>query len=297
MKNIAYICIAFIFIVIYSLVYTVSEVEQVVLVKFGKVIGTEKAPGLHFKMPIITTAESFTDRILDWDGEKGQMPTLDKKYIYVDTFARWRIADLEKYYTTVGNRDAALRRLDNVIEAATRNVIQQNTLADVVRSTNRELSEAGEFSKVTIGRGGIIEKIFASAKVKASEFGIELIKFNIKRVNYIESVRSDVYNRMSAERMSKAAETISEGESEYAKIMGDKEKELNRIQSTAEMEAQKIRGAAKATATKIYADVYSVDPEFYNFLQQMTVYRSSANEDTQLYLSTKGPLWNAVKGL
>ncbi|MBT6690245.1 protease modulator HflC [archaeon] len=289
--------------ILFSGLYTVHETEQMVITRFSKLVdvvneyGEKNDAGLHWKTPFLNTAKPFSKQILEWDGQSGQMITADKKYIHVDTFARWRIADLKKYYTVVGTRDEALSRLDDIVDPATRNAVQQASLANIVRSTNRKLSETGDFNDVELGREGVVNKILAAAQIKVAEFGIELIGFEIKRVNYIEAVRTAVYGRMSAERNQKAAEITSEGEAEYNTILGNRDRDLKEITSTAAMTAQKTRGQADANAAKIYSDSYSVDPKFYDFYKKMMVYRTSAENGLDLIMTTDSELWKMMQGL
>ena len=287
--------------------YVVDETEQVVITQFGKSIGKPKTdPGLYFKIPIIQQANYFPKNLLEWDGEPGQIPTLDKTYIWVDTFARWKIVDPLKFFETVNNLTGAQGRLDDILDAAVRNFITSYSLIETVRSTNRELDtfelgvdqvqEITPLGKVTMGRQKITKGILEQAQPKLSEFGIELVDVKIKRLNYVEKVRESVYARMIAERQQMAEKFRSEGKGEARKIEGNQEKELKRITSEAYRAAQELKGKADAEATKIYAQAYSKDPEFYSFSKTLETYRKSLGKDSYLILSTDSEFLKYLRG-
>lgn len=296
-RNIALGVIFVALLALFSGMYVVDEREQVAVTRFGALVATVDIPGLHWKIPFVTDAKPFPKVILDWDGQRGKIPTGDKTYVWVDTFGRWKIVDLYKFYTTVGNIDTAMSRLDSIIESATRDIIQKASLLDLVRTTNTKLAESGDFSDITDGRAGIVAKIYTIASEGTEKFGIKLVGFDLKRLNYIEQTRTKVYNRMSAERNQEAARINSEGGAEVADIDGQREKELKRIYSAAQRTAKEIKGEAEATAAKIYADAYDIDPKFYDFYQKMKMYRIAASKGTELFVSTNSPLWNLVEGL
>jgi membrane protease subunit HflC len=287
--------------------YVVDETEQVVITQFGKSIGEPKTePGLYFKIPIIQQANYFPKNLLEWDGEPGQIPTLDKTYIWVDTFARWKIVDPLKFFETVNNLTGAQGRLDDILDAAVRNFITSYSLIETVRSTNRELDtfelgvdqvqEITPLGKVAMGRQKITKGILEQAQPKLSEFGIELVDVKIKRLNYVEKVRESVYARMIAERQQMAEKFRSEGKGEARKIEGNQEKELKRITSEAYRTAQELKGKADAEATKVYAQAYSKDPEFYSFLKTLETYRKSLGKDSYLILSTDSEFLKYLRG-
>lgn len=295
-KILAGIAIVFL-IVIYSAAYTVDETQQVIITQFGKTIGTPKfEPGLYFKVPIIQQANYFPKNILEWDGDPGQIPTLDKTFIWVDTFARWRIVDPLKFFQTVNNITGAMARLDDIIDPAVRNFITSFPLIETVRMTNREMDtfEVGiddtrrerDLGKVHTGREKIVKGILLQAQPKLEKFGIEVIHVGIKRLNYVEDVRTSVYARMIAERKQIAEKFRSEGQGEARKIEGDSEKELKRIRSEAYKKSQEIKGKADAESTLIYAHAYNQDPDFYSFLKSLDVYKETMKENTSLLLST-----------
>lgn len=291
---------------VFTSAYVVDETEQVVITQFGKVMGeTKHSPGLYFKVPFIQQANYFPKNLLHWDGEPGQIPTLDKTYIWVDTFARWKIVDPVKYFQTVGNLISAQGRLDDIIGPAVRNFISSYKLIETVRTTNRELDtfEIGledvkkrSASVIKTGRQKITEGILKQAKPKLEKFGIELVDVKIKRINYVEQVRRTVYSRMIAERNQIAEKFRSEGQGEARKILGEKERDLKLITSQAYKVAQEIKGKADAESTKIYAKAYGVDPEFYSFIKTLDVYGQALDKDSSIVLSTDSEFFKYLKG-
>ncbi len=291
---------------VFTSAYVVDETEQVVITQFGKVMGeTKHSPGLYFKVPFIQNANYFPKNLLHWDGEPGQIPTLDKTYIWVDTFARWKIVDPVKYFQTVGNLISAQGRLDDIIGPAVRNFISSYKLIETVRTTNRELDtfEIGledvkkrSASVIKTGRQKITEGILKQAKPKLEKFGIELVDVKIKRINYVEQVRRTVYSRMIAERNQIAEKFRSEGQGEARKILGEKERDLKLITSQAYKVAQEIKGKADAESTKIYAKAYGVDPEFYSFIKTLDVYGQALDKDSSIVLSTDSEFFKYLKG-
>jgi len=293
--------------ILFGAVYVVNETEQVVVTRFGKAIGKPKMePGLKFKIPIIDKANYFRKNLLEWDGDPGQIPTLDKTFIWVDTFARWKIVDPLKFFETVNNEIAALGRLDDIIDAAVRNFVTSYPLIETVRMTNRELDtfEAGvdevkeisPLGEVKTGRAKITKGIMERSQPKLAKFGIELVDVKIKRLNYVEEVQRSVYQRMIAERKQIAEKFRSEGKGEARKIEGDKEKEMKRITSEAYRKAQEIKGKADAEATKIYAQAYGVDPDFYSFINTLNIYKETLDKDSTLVLSTDSEFFKYMKG-
>ena len=263
--------------------YIVDETEQVVVTQFGKVVGQTKVePGLYFKVPFIQHATYFPKNLLQWDGDPGQIPTLGKTYIWVDTFARWRIVDAVKFFQTVNNTVGAQARLDDIIDPAVRNLITENKLIETVRKSNRELDtyETGledvkerPTYKIQTGREEITNRVLKQAQPKLEKFGIEIVDVKIKRINYVEQVRNSVYSRMIAERKQIAEKFRSEGKGEARKILGEKERDLKRITSEAYREAQIIKGKADAESTRLYAEAFGVDSEFYSFTKTLEIYK------------------------
>jgi membrane protease subunit HflC len=295
-------------IIVYDSAFTISETEQVVITQFGRIVGDAiKEPGLKFKLPFIQKAHIFNKNILEWDGEPGQIPTLDKTFIWVDAFARWRIADPIKFFQTVNNRLNAISRLNDIIDPAVRNFITSHKLIDAVRKSNRELdtAEVGleDLEKkpqshytITIGREKITQGILEQAQPKVDQFGIELVDVKIKGINYVEEVRKSVYDRMIAERKQIAEKFRSEGKGEAQKVLGQKDKELQQITSQAYRIAQELKGKADAEATQIYAAAYGLDPDFYSFLQTLEVYNESLDKSSSVVLSTDSELMKYFKG-
>jgi len=306
-KAILWVAIIIIIFFLMGAVYVVDETEQVVVTRFGEAIGKPKTdPGLYFKLPIIDKANYFRKNLLEWDGDPGQIPTLDKTFIEVDTFARWKIVDPLKFFETVNNEYAALGRLDDIIDAAVRNFITSYPLIETVRMTNRELDtfEAGvdevkeisPLGEVKTGRAKITKGIMQQAQPKLAKFGIELVDVKIKTLNYVEEVQKSVYARMIAERKQIAEKFRSEGKGEARKIEGDKEREMKRITSEAYRTAQEIKGKADAEATRIYAEAYGRDPDFYSFTNTLDIYRETLDKDSTLVLSTDSEFFKYMKG-
>ena len=308
MRGIALVAAAVfaLFIIFGGALFVVDETEQVVITQFGRPVGEAiKSAGLHFKVPFIQDANFFPKNLLEWDGEPGQMPTLDKTYIWVDTFARWRISNPLTYFETVNNEMAAQKKLDDIIDPATWNFITSHHLIEAVRDSNREMDikEIGidenirevVVKPIKMGREKIADGIRDQARPKLEQFGIELVDVGIKRINYVEEVRKAVYGRMIAERKQIAEKFRSEGRGESSKIAGDKEKELKKITSQAYRKAQVIKGKADAEATKIYAEAYGKDPEFYSFINTLEIYKGSLDKETWLMLSTKSDFFKYLK--
>ena len=306
-KGIIIVVIVVALLVIAGGVYTIDETEQVVVTQFGKVVGEpKKAPGLYFKLPFIQNVNYFPKNLLEWDGDPGQIPTLDKTFIWVDTFARWKIEDPLKFFRTVNNVTGALSRLDDIIDAAVRNLITSYPLIETVRTTNKELDtfehgmedmgEKRDLGNVELGRKKITKAIMAQAQPKLAGFGIEVVDIEIKRVNYVEQVQKSVYARMIAERKQIAEKFRSEGKGEARKIEGEKERDLKRITSQAYKKAQEIMGKADAKATKIYADAYGLGPEFYSFTKTLEIYGESLGKESSLVLSTDTEFFKYLKG-
>ena len=306
-KGFMIVLIILAFLLVSGGVYTVDETEQVVVTQFGKVIDHPKTePGLYFKIPFIQNANYFPKNLQEWDGDPGQIPTLDKTFIWVDTFARWKIVDPLKFFQTVNNVTGALSRLDDIIDAAVRNLITSYPLIETVRRTDRELDtfEVGledmkdrrDLGSVKLGRQKIEKQIMEQAEPKLAEFGIEVVDVKIKRLNYVEEVQTSVFSRMIAERKQIAEKFRSEGTGEARKIEGDKEKEMKRITSEAYKTAQEVMGKADGTATKIYADAFGLDPDFYSFVKTLQIYQETLDKETSLVLSTDTEFFKYLKG-
>jgi len=277
--------------------YVVNEAQQVVLTQFGKPVGEPvTTPGLKFKIPVLQKANYFDKRFLEWDGDPNQIPTKDKRFIWVDTYARWRITDPLLFFQRLRDERGAQSRLDDILDGETRSTIARNNLIEAVRSTNRpfpteELFEDDEnFEEVVFGRDVLEQEVLdaASRRVAEADMGLEILDFRFKRINYVEEVQRDVYARMISERQRIAEQYRSEGAGEAARINGDKDRELKTITSEAYRQSQEIRGKSDAEAADIYARAYSKDADFYRFLKTMEVYQTTIDANTILMLTTDG---------
>jgi len=291
-----------------GLIYTVDETQQVVITQFGKPVGKPiTKAGLHFKTPLIQKAQYFEKRLLDWDGDPNQIPTKDKKYIWVDTTARWHITDALKFLQSVTNEIGAHGRLDDIINSATRDVITSHLLVEAVRDSNRILNTEVEgedmivideaLERIDLGRGHLEDAILVKAKVIAPQYGIEIIDVRIKRINYVEDVRNKVYDRMIAERKRAAEKYRSEGQGKSAEIQGQTAKELKQITSDAYRQAQIITGKADAQAVSIYAKAYSQNPDFYSFLKTLESYGKTVDGESTVIMTTDSDYYKYFKSL
>jgi modulator of FtsH protease HflC len=297
-----------------SAIYTVSEVEQVIITQFGKPVGEPVTEaGLKFKVPFIQEINPIDKRVLEWDGSPSDMPTKDKLYISVDLFARWRIVDPLQYFLRLRDERSAQSRLDDILGSETRNAVAKHELIEIIRTTQgREplrdalLTEAerkqdiGALLPITKGRKLVEQAIFNAAAEKVKVFGIELLDIRFKRINYNNSVRPKIYDRMISERRQIAERFLSEGNGEAARIRGNRVRDLNKIQSEAYKKVEEIRGFADAKATEIYARAYNKSPqsvEFYEFTRTMQAYKTIIAKDTTLVLSTESDLFKFLKGM
>jgi membrane protease subunit HflC len=290
-----------------SSLYTISETEQVVITQFGAPVGQAHTDaGLHMKVPFIQSLHVFDKRWLEWSGDPNQIPTKDKKYIWVDTYTRWRIKDPLRFFQGVRDERSAQSRLDDIVDGETRNVIADNDLIEVVRSTDRAFPENEEnadvdmgtaviVGKLEMGRDKITRAILEKSRPIVAGFGIELVDVQIRRVNYVTEVQQKVFERMISERRRIAERSRSEGQGKAAEIRGQKERELKGIQSEAYRKAQEVMGKADGESTKIYAEAYGRDPELYQFLKTMEIYRKTMAQDTTMILSTDGEFFKYLK--
>jgi len=290
-------------VILWSTAFTVNETEQVIITQFGEPVGEPiTTPGLHFKVPLIQTANYFDKRFLEWDGSPNQVPTRDKRFIWVDTYARWRIADPLRFFQRLRDERGGQSRLDDILDGETRNAVARHDLLEIVRSSNREPldvpleAEEEVLEEIGKGRQRIMDDILEAASQRTADLGIELLDFRFKRLNYIEEVQKDVFARMIAERQRIAEQFRSEGQGEAARIQGERERELARIQSEAYETAEKVRGGADAKATTIYAEAYSRDPDFYAFTKSLETYEATMDESTLFVLGTGNELLRFVKG-
>ena len=292
-------------VVVSSGFYVLDERQQVIITQFGEPVGDAvTSPGLHFKTPFIQMANFFDKRFLEWDGDANQVPTRDKRFIWVDTYARWRISDPQVYLERLrGDELTAQSRLDDILDGETRNAVARHDLVEVVRTSNRQPEiiegdedETGILDEITTGRAEITSEILAIASPRLLELGIELMDFRFKRINYVDEVQRDVFDRMIAERQRIAQRYRSEGQGEAARIGGEKERELQRITSEAYRDAQETRGIADAEATRIYAEAYNRDASFYAFMKSMETVEKAVDPNTMMILTTGGDLFRYLEG-
>ena len=282
-----------------SSAYIVSETNQVVITQLGEPVGEPITdPGLHFKIPFIQTANMFEKRFLEWDGFPNQVPTRDRRFIWVDTYARWRITDPLLFFQRLRDERGAQSRLDDILDGETRNAVARHDLIEIVRTSNREpadtaaseLEEAETLDPIVTGREQITREILGAAAAAVGELGIELLDLKFKRINYIADVQQDVFARMIAERQRIAEEFRSEGQGESARIQGERERDLAQIQSEAFRAAEEIRGTADAEAIDIYADAYGRDAQFYAFTKSLETYERTMDPSTFFILGTDSEL-------
>ena len=286
--------------------YIVQEPEQVIITQFGKPVGDPvMTPGLHAKIPYVQKVHRFDKRFLEWDGDPNELPTKDKRFIWVDMYARWRISDPLLFFQRLRDERGAQTRLDDILDGETRNAIANHALVEVVRSTNRtpeqsELEESDEVSLDFIGYGRevIRQEILSKAQGRTSDLGIEILDVQFKRINYVEEVQRNVYERMIAERRRIADRFRSEGQGEASRIRGEKDRDLKEIQSEAYRLAREIVGTADARATLIYAAAYDISMDsrqFYEFLKTMEIYQTTIDAETSLILTTEGQFYRFLK--
>ena len=289
--------------------YVVDETEQVVITQFGAPVGEVKTtPGLKLKIPFIQKANYFDKRYLEWDGDRNQVPTKDKKFIFVDTYARWQITDPLQFFKRLRDERGAQSRLDDILDGETRNAIASHDLVELVRSTNREPIKEGVISEVvqdtlediSVGRDSIQTTIHQLANERAKDLGLAVLDFRFKRINYVEDVRKTVYDRMISERKRIADKFRSEGQGEASRINGEKERELKQIQSEAFRRAEEIRGAADAEAAAIYANAYDQSPqarELYSFVRSMEAYQKTFDDKTSVVISTNSDFYRFLQSM
>ncbi|MBU1108409.1 MAG: protease modulator HflC [Candidatus Riflebacteria bacterium] len=301
MKKIIFaVVLAIVLFVAAGSIFVVYEGEQAIVTRFGKPVGEVHYAGLNFKIPFIEDVYRFEKRILKWDGDPNQITTREKKYIWVDATARWKIVDPLVFFRTVATIRGAQSRLDDIIDSVIRDAISGNYLVDLVRGPTYK-APAGVSAEEILdetnrrSREQILDDILQKAKASTPEYGIELIDVQVKRLNYIESVLEKVYERMISERNKVAAEYRSEGEGDKAEILGGMEKELKRITSEAFKTALEIKGKADAQASQIYANAYSRDPEFYSFCRSLETLEKSVGANSKMVISTESELFRYFK--
>lgn len=310
-KKILYIALIILLgiIVLAQSAYIVKETEQVVVTQFGKPVGDAvREPGLKFKTPFLQKANYFDKRFLEWDGDPNQVPTREKKFIFVDSYARWQITNPLQFYKRLTNERGAQSRLDDLLDGETRDIIASHNLEEAVRSTSREPDTTGRISEVVEdtlpsidrGRNRLQNLVQEAANEQTTDLGIKILDFRFKRINYVEEVRKRVYDRMRSERFRIADKFRSEGQGEASLINGQKERELNQIQSQAFKEAEKIKGKADARAASIYAGAYnqsSRSQKFYSFMKSMETFNRTFDTSTTVILSTDSELYQYLKSM
>ena len=295
-----------------SSIYTVSEVEQVIITQFGKPVGEPvTTAGLKIKLPFIQEINPIDKRVLEWDGNPSDMPTKDKLYISVDLFARWRITDPLQYFLRLRDERSAQSRLDDILGSETRNAVAKHELIEIIRTTKDRVplrhtlltdteADVGSLVPIQKGRKLVEQEIYSAAADKVRVFGIELLDIRFKRINYNQSVRPKIYDRMISERRQIAERFLSEGNGEAARIRGNRVRDLNKIQSEAYRQVEEIRGLADAKATEIYASAYNQNAQsvaFYEFTRTMQAYKSIITTNTTLVLSTDSELFKFLKAM
>ncbi len=289
--------------------FTVNETQQAIITQFGKPVGRPiTEAGLHMKLPFIQTVNYFDKRFMAWDGNPNQIPTKDKRFIWVDTYARWCISDPLLFFQRLRDERRAQSRLDDILDGETRNVVAKHDLIELVRSTNPKgltstnstwglSSNTEALRPIHFGREELAKEVLKAASARTKELGIKILDFRFKRINYVDAVRKEVYARMISERKRIAERFRSEGAGEAARISGEKDRELRTIRSEAYRKAQEIRGKADARAADIYADAYKKDPKFYQFIRTMKSYLKILDNNTTLVISTDGDLMKYLRGI
>jgi len=303
MKKVGGIIILILVFLVYNAFFIIDEGEQSVITQFGEPVREPiKDAGLYFKIPFIQKVHLFEKRILKWDGEPNEVPTKDKKYIWVDTTARWKIIDPLLFLQRMNNVNRATSRLDDLINGSVRDFVTNNDLIEIIRSSDWEKSytyttetEEQKFEKIKVGRDKFSQIVQDAVSPVAKSFGIDLLDVLVKRINYTTKVRETVYARMISERQRIAEKRRSEGEAEKARILGDMEKQLLDIESTAYKTAEEIRGDADALATEIYGNAYNKDPEFYSFLVTLESYKKVMGGNTRLVIQADSPMFKYLK--
>ena len=299
---------AVIIIVLFSGFYTLEEGQQAIVLQFGRPVGsTVTDAGLHVKLPFVQEVRRFEKRLLVWDGDPNQIPTNGREFIWVDTTARWRIADARKFLENVASEEGAQNRLNDILDSVVRDQVSSSELVELVRSASWQVPEDELLKevpkekeedlkrKIARGREEITRTILAEARKIIPQYGIELVDVRIKRLDYVKSVREKVYERMISERKRIAAQFRSEGEGRSAEILGTMEKELRQIRSTAYRRVQEVQGTADAEATRIYGQAYNKNPEFYAFLRTLESYKEKTNKSSVLILTTDSDFYRYIK--
>lgn len=305
---IALSAIALVAIVAANSIFVLSETEQAIVTEFGKPVGEPRTePGINFKTPFLHKVQRFDKRYLEWDGSKNQVPTKDKKFIFVDTYARWEITDPLQFFIRLSDERSAQSRLDDILDGETRNAIASHDLIDLVRSSNREpeitedfMEELEVLQEITVGRDEIEKIVLLKANERTTDLGVRILDFRFKHMNYVDEVRDRVYDRMISERNRIADQFRSEGQGEARVIEGNKERDLAKIQSEAFKTAEEIKGRADAEATRVYAAAYNKNRQtidLYKFLRTMESFEKSFDENSSLIISTDSEFYRYLRKL
>ena len=297
---------ALIFFLVLDAFYIVNEQNQAIVTQFGRPIGEPvTTPGLTFKVPFIQRVNYFDKRYLEWDGDVNQIPTRDKRFLFVDTYARWEITDPLQFFQRLRDERGGQSRLDDILDGETRNAVANNELLELIRSTNRSPEETEDFYEdmevlelIDVGRDAIEANVLQAANERTSDLGIRVLDFRFKRINYVDDVRGRVYERMISERNRIADLFRSEGQGEARRISGEKEREMDRIMSEAVRTSDRIRGRADAEATATYAAAYNQNAtsrDLYAFLKTLETYENTLDESVTLILSTDSDLYRLMR--
>ncbi len=287
-------------ILLFASAYSLDESEQAIVVQFGAPVGEPiVSPGLHFRVPFVQEVRRFDKRLISWDGDPNQIPTVEEQFISVDTTARWRIVEPLIFLQSVQNEIGAQSRLNDILDSVVRDKIASSSLVDIVRSKDWTVSEedleramAAEsdeeilLQEVVAGREELVRSILETAQLQMPQYGIELVDIRIKRMNYVESVQAQVFERMIAERQRIAEKFRSEGEGRSAEIDGETDRMIAEIKSEAERDAEIIKGRADAEATKIYNEAFGSDLDFYSFFRTLESYRESLGESVTMVIGS-----------
>lgn len=307
-RIISIVTVAIFTILLFNSYFILDETQQAIVTQFGKPVGEPRTdPGVNFKIPFLHKVQFFDKRYLEWDGDKNQVPTKDKKFIFIDTYARWEITNPLQFFIRLRDERSAQSRLDDILDGETRNAIASHDLLDIVRSTNRDpeitedfMEEIEVLQDISVGRDEIERIVLEKANERTADLGVRILDFRFKRMNYVDDVRDRVYDRMISERNRIADQFRSEGQGRARVIEGNKERDLAQIQSEAFREAEEIKGRADAEATAIYASAYNKNRqsiELYKFLRTMESFEKSMDGNTSIVLSTDSEFFKYLRRL
>jgi membrane protease subunit HflC len=264
--------------------FVVDETEKALVLSLGKIDRQIATPGLYFRIPFYQQVVKLERRILEADTQPEEIVARDKKRLVVDTFTRWRIADAAEFYQRVRTYGLARQRLDSIVSAATKEVLAQASLQEIV-SGNRDR---------------LMESVLNRVREGTSTLGIEVVDVRIKRTELPKANSDAVYRRMRAERDKEAREIRAQGTEESDKIRADADRQVTIMLAEARKQAEQLRGEGDALSIKVYADAFRKDPEFYTLTRSLEAYRNSLkNPDTLLILDPKVEFlsrFNSVQG-